>query len=134
MVILLKDMTPQVKFIRFVLFLAAGCVFNTTRLQGQEGSVVSPSKDDKATVEIEFLAAADDVLGKMSEITGLKLRSPLKKSLRSREEIRAYVIKQMNEEKNPAERYAGARSGEAFGLLPKGFDLDAFMVNVLTSE
>jgi len=32
-------------------------------------------------------------------ITGLKLMTPLKKSLRSREEIRAYVIKQMNEEK-----------------------------------
>ncbi|HKW62453.1 MAG TPA: hypothetical protein VJN89_07915 [Candidatus Acidoferrum sp.] len=70
----------------------------------------------------------------MSEITGLKLLSPLKKSLRSREEIRAYVIKQMNEEKNPAERYADARTAEAFGLLPKGFDLDTFMVNVLTEQ
>jgi hypothetical protein len=80
------------------------------------------------------MSAADEVLGKMSEITGLKLRTPLKKSLRSREEIRAYVIKQMNEEKNPAERYAGARSAEAFGLLPKGFDFDTFMVNVLTEQ
>ncbi|HEV2195935.1 MAG TPA: hypothetical protein VGR55_10150 [Candidatus Acidoferrum sp.] len=70
----------------------------------------------------------------MSEITGLKLLTPLKKSLRSREEIRAYVIKQMNEEKNPAERYADARTAEAFGLLPKGFDLDTFMVNVLTEQ
>ena len=137
MVILLKSMTTQVKFIRFVLsilFLATGCLSNTTRLHGQEAAVGSPSKDAKATAEAEFIAAADDVLGKMSEITGLKLRAPLKKSLRSREEIRAYVIKQMNEEKNPAERYAGARSGEAFGLLPRGFDLDAFMVNVLTEQ
>jgi hypothetical protein len=70
----------------------------------------------------------------MSEITGLKLRTPLKKSLRSREEIRAYVIKQMHEEKNPAERYAGARSAEAFGLLPKGFDFDTFLINVLTEQ
>src|SRR5207245_1513730 len=82
----------------------------------------------------EFIAAADEVLRQMSEITGLKLLTPLKKSLRSREEIRAYVIKQMNEEKNPAERYADARTAEALGLLPKGFDLDAFMVNVLTEQ
>src|SRR5262249_40541442 len=68
------------------------------------------------------------------EITKLKLLTPLKKSLRSREEIRAYIIKQMNAEKNPAERYADARTGEAFGLLPKGFDLDTFMVNVLTEQ
>jgi hypothetical protein len=70
----------------------------------------------------------------MSQITGLKLVTPLKKSLRSREEIRAYVIKQMNEDKNPVERYADQRSAEAFGLLPKGFDLDSFMVNVLTEQ
>ena len=61
----------------------------------------------------------------MSEITGLKLRSPLKKSLRTREQIRAYVIKEMDDDKDAAERYAGQRSAEAFGLLPKGFDLDS---------
>jgi hypothetical protein len=70
----------------------------------------------------------------MGEITGLKLRTPLKKSLRSREQIRAYVIQEMNEDKNPAERYAGQRSAEAFGLLPKGFNLDSFMIDLLTEQ
>jgi len=82
----------------------------------------------------EFIAAADEVLRQMSEITGLRLLAPLKKSLRSREQIRAFVVKQMNEEKNPEERYADARTAEALGLLPKGFDLDTFMVNVLTEQ
>src|SRR5467141_3552356 len=130
-------MASQVKFIPFrlyVLFLGAVCLFNTTRVRGQAAAVASPSSDAKVTSNVEFIAAADEVLGKISEITGLKLRVPLKKSLRSREEIRAYVIKQMNEEKTPAERYAGARSAEAFGLIPKGFDLDAFIVNVLTEQ
>jgi hypothetical protein len=114
--------------------LAIACFFAGTSVHAQEASVAPSSAGSKATSDADFMAAADEVLGKMSEITGLKLRTPLKKSLRSREEIRAYVIKQMNEEKNPAERYAGARSAEAFGLLPKGFDLDAFMVNVLTEQ
>jgi hypothetical protein len=82
----------------------------------------------------DFAAAADEVLAQMSEITGLALRSPLKKSLRSREEIRAHVIQEMNEDKGAAERYAGARSAEAFALLPKGFDLDSFMVDLLTEQ
>ena len=103
-------------------------------VHAQETSVAPPPTDSKSSSDTDFMAAADEVLSKMSEITGLKLRTPLKKSLRSREEIRAYVIKQMNEEKNPAERYAGARSAEAFGLLPKGFDFDTFMVNVLTEQ
>jgi hypothetical protein len=116
------------------LLLAIVCLSSGTHVHAQEAAVASPSADAKVTSNAEFIAAADEVLSKMSEITGLKLRVPLKKSLRSREEIRAYVIKQMNEEKTPAERYAGARSAEAFGLIPKGFDLDAFIVNVLTEQ
>src|SRR5713226_7465243 len=106
----------------------------TAGASAQEASVAAPHADSKAPNNAEFIAAAEEVLHQMSEITGLKLLTPLKKSLRSREEIRAYVIKQMNEEKNPAERYADARTAEALGLLPKGFDLDAFMVNVLTEQ
>jgi hypothetical protein len=116
------------------LFLAIACFFTGTSVHAQEAVVAPPSANFKVTSDADFMAAADEVLGKMSEITGLKLRTPLKKSLRSREEIRAYVIMQMNEEKNPAERYAGARSAEAFGLIPKGFDLDRFLVDILTEQ
>lgn len=95
----------------------------------------SPSKSEHGgKTPAEFAAAADEVLKQMSEITGLKLLSPLKKTLRSREEIRAYILQQMSEDKAPAERYASTRSAEAFGLLPKGFDMDTFMVNVLTEQ
>lgn len=114
------------------LFLAISLLGFTAR--AQDSSAVPPRADSRTANNAEFLAAADEVLQQMSEITGLKLLTPLKKSLRSREEIRAYVIRQMNEEKNPAERYADARTAEAFGLLPKGFDLDTFMVNVLTEQ
>jgi hypothetical protein len=117
-----------------VLFLCLGLSVGASLAVAQEASVAAPRGDSKATANPDFLAAADEVVSQMSEITGLKLLAPLKKSLRSREEIRAYVIKQMNEEKNPEERYADARSGEAFGLLPKGFDLDSFMLNVLTEQ
>ncbi|MHB8502867.1 MAG: hypothetical protein ACYDCG_06155 [Candidatus Acidiferrales bacterium] len=82
----------------------------------------------------EFAAAADEVLQQVSEITGLKQLTPLKKTLRSRDEIRAYVIREMDDEKNPAERYGEERSAEAFGLIPKGFDLDHFMIDLLTEQ
>lgn len=82
----------------------------------------------------DFTKAADEVLENMSEITGLSLVSPLKKTLRSRDEIRAYVIRQMDEDKNPAQRYADAKAAEAFGLLPKNFDLDSFMIELLTEQ
>jgi len=116
------------------LFLGLALFLGNMGVQAQEASVTPPPADSKDATDADFIAAADEVLGQMSQITGLKLVTPLKKSLRSREEIRAYVIKQMNEEKNPSERYADQRSAEAFGLLPKGFDLDSFMVNVLTEQ
>lgn len=122
----------QSTLLSFVLGLA--WLLSGSPASAQEASVTTPPADSKATTEADFIAAADEVLSQMSQITGLKLRTPLKKSLRSREEIRDYVIKQMNEEKNPAERYAGTRSAEAFGLIPKSFDLDAFMIDVLTEQ
>src|SRR5437660_2266615 len=116
------------------LFLGLALLLGVAVIRAQEASVTPPPADSEPATDADFMAAADEVLGQMSQITGLKLVTPLKKSLRSREEIRACVIKQMNEEKNAAERDADQRSAEPLGLLPKGFDLDSFMVNVLTEQ
>jgi hypothetical protein len=116
------------------LFFSLTLFLGGVVVHAQEAVVAPPFAVSKPANDADFIAAADEVLGQMSTITGLKLRTPLKKSLRSREEIRAYVIKEMNEDKTPAERYGDQRSAEAFGLLPKGFDLDSFLVNVLTEQ
>jgi len=73
-------------------------------------------------------------MNEMSEITGWKLKSPLKKSIRTREQIHAYILAEMDDEKDAKERYASARSAEAFGLLPKKFNLDSFLVDLLTEQ
>ena len=119
-------------FVVIILGLAALCASRTFAQQAAAPATTATpaSKADAA----DFDAASDEVLAQMSEITGLALRSPLKKSLRSREQIRAHIIKEMNDDKDAAERYAGARSAEAFGLLPKGFDLDSFMIDLLTEQ
>src|SRR6266568_3137099 len=98
------------------LFLCLIVFFGGIAVRGQEASVTPLPAAPKAGTQADFIAAADEVLNQMSEITGLKLRAPLKKSLRSREEIRAFVIKQMNEEKNPAERYAHALEDQHFQI------------------
>jgi len=114
--------------------LAVVCLLGSRGACAQQASPAPPVTPSNPKTNAEFTAAADEVLGQMSEITGLKLVSPLKKTLRSREEIRAYVIRQMNEEKDPQERYAATRSAEAFGLLPKNFDFDNFMIDLLTEQ
>ena len=116
------------------VFFLATTFFCSSTARSQENSTVSSDSLPGGKTSAEFSAAVDQVLKQMSEITGLKLLSPLKKTLRSRDEIRAYILNQMNEDKASAERYASTRSAEAFGLLPKGFDMDSFMVNVLTEQ
>ncbi len=116
------------------LLVAASCFLGGGTLPAQQATTAPLAAAQPKANNAEFSAAADEVLQQVSEITGLKLLTPVKKTLRSRDEIRAYVLRQMDEEKNPAERYAEARSAEAFGLIPKGFALDDFMVDLLTEQ
>src|SRR5712664_4783174 len=127
-----RSRRPLALLIDILLALAAS--FASFGFAQQTTAPATPPNLAGKSGAANFASAADEVLAQMSEITGLALRSPLKKSLRSREEIRAHLIQEMDEDKDAAERYAGARSAEAFGLLPKGFDLDSFMVDLLTEQ
>jgi hypothetical protein len=82
----------------------------------------------------EFLHTADEVLEEMSKLISLPILSPLKKSLRSREEIRAYLLQKMREDKDADKRYADQRTMEKFGLIPKNFPIDQTLVTVLTEQ
>jgi hypothetical protein len=105
-----------------------------TRAPG-EGSAKGLSPADAAPQSKEdFITAANEVLEQMSQILNLPIREPLKKSLRSKQEIRDYLIRQEKEDKTDAERYADDKALEAFGLIPKDFPLDSFMLDVLTDQ
>lgn len=119
---------------RCILSLFLLVLFSGSPLSAQQADTAAPPTATPKVGNAEFAAAADEVLSEVSQITGLKQLFPLKKTLRSRAEIRAYVIHEMDDEKNPAERYGETRSAEAFGLIPKGFDLDHFMVDLLTEQ
>ena len=85
------------------LFLALALLLVPAFRTSAQDSAAVPSKAT-AKSQAEFLAATDEVLKDMSEITGYQLKSPLKKSLRSREEIHAYVVRQMDYQKDAKER------------------------------
>jgi hypothetical protein len=82
----------------------------------------------------EFIKAADEVLAQMSKILALPIKEPLKKTLRSKQEVRDYLVREDKEDKMESERYADDKTLEAFGLIPKGFPLDSFMLDVLTDQ
>jgi hypothetical protein len=91
-------------------------------------------KQASAETGQKFLEAADEVLAQMSQILDLPIKHPLKKSLRSRDQIRAYLLKEEKSDKDKKKRYADEKSLEAFGLIPKDFPLDSFMIDLLTDQ
>jgi hypothetical protein len=70
----------------------------------------------------------------MSQILSLPVKRPLKKSLRSRQQIRDYLIEQEKQDKEPRKRYADQRALEAFGLIPRGFPLESYLLDLLTDQ
>jgi hypothetical protein len=86
------------------------------------------------TANAEFLREADEVMAVMSKLLSLPMKEPLKRSVRSREEIRQYLVSQMREDKGDTKRYADQKALEAMGLIPKGYPLDQKMLALLTEQ
>ena len=122
-----------------VLLLAFSLGIAVAARQGASPKIAAPAQTPPpaqvpATSNPEFLKAADEVLAQMSQILALPIKEPLKKSLRSKQEIREYLIREEKEDRTDAERYNDEKTLEAFGLIPKDFPLDAFMLDVLTDQ
>ncbi len=111
-----------------VLFLVS---LNTPAQQTSPPAPLPPPRQEQSA---EFLHAADEVLSEMSALLSLPILTPLKKSLRSRDEIREYLVRKMKEDKNPQKRYSDQKIMEKFGLLPKNYPLEQTLLKVLTEQ
>jgi hypothetical protein len=136
----MKRLSSAALVVILLLFAIAAAARQATRSPGTApnppGANSDSTKSARVTPQAEenFIEAADEVLAQMSKILSLPVHQPLKKSLRSKEQVRAYLIQEEKEDKNDAQRYADDKSLEAFGLIPKGFPLDSFMLDVLTDQ
>jgi hypothetical protein len=117
-----------------LLFALTAAGSQTTQSPSATSGSAASSAEAAAQSQQAFVQAADQVLAQMSKILDLPILEPLKKSLRSKEQIRAYLIQEEKEDRTDAQRYADDKALEAFGLIPKGFPLDSFMLDVLTDQ
>jgi hypothetical protein len=126
------------RLVGLAVLLAGGIAFAAQRPAASFKPFVSArpgiSSQTAPASSPEFIKAADEVLAQMSQILDLPIKEPLKKTLRSKQEVRDYLIREDKEDKKDSERYADDKTLEAFGLIPKGFPLDSFMLDVLTDQ
>ena len=131
----LKSIRPAAIWKHFLIAVFCG-LFAVTAVYAQE-PLKQPPAGKPATGPAnpaDFIHTTDEVMAEMSKLLGLPQLEPLKKSLRSREEIRAYLIQQMKEDKDAEKRYADEKTLEKLGLLPKNFPMESFLLDLLTEQ
>ncbi len=82
----------------------------------------------------DILAQADQIFQQMSQITGLPIKSPVKKQIVSRKEIEKYLAAKIHEEVKPEELHAQQALLRVLGVVPGDFDLEKFLINFYTEQ
>ncbi len=76
----------------------------------------------------------DSLLPTIAEVSGMPVRHPVQFSMQSREEARAFIQRQLDDELGPAEMDGMERAYKAFGLLPDTLDLRATLLDLYTEQ
>lgn len=82
----------------------------------------------------DLLGAVDGVLKFDSGITGLPIKSEVKRRLVDRDEVQAYVEKEMREDEDAQRLKNGEVVLKKFGLVPRDFNVDDFLVKLLREQ
>jgi len=80
------------------------------------------------------LAAVDEIFQQVSKISGIPIRHKVQSEVVSRERIREYIVQQMKETTTSAEIHAQEAAYIKFGLLPAGFQLEKFVIDLLAEQ
>src|SRR5262245_46445231 len=99
--------------------LAVTCFIVLVTAPASAQRSTTPAQPNGGTTSAEFARTADEIMAEMSKLLSLPILQPLKKSVRSKQEIRDYLIRTQKEDKDTAKRYADTRVLEVLGLIPK---------------
>lgn len=99
-----------------------------TEVPPQQGDVkITPRQAE------ELFHSVDEILQFDSKQTGLPIRREVKRKLTSRDEVESYLTKHLNDEDTQRLRRSELVL-KKFGLLPREFNLEAFLVSLLKEE
>ena len=82
----------------------------------------------------ELFRSVDVILKFASKDSGLPVKREVKRRLTSRDEVTAYLEKNMKEDKDAQRLQRSELVLKKFGLLPKDFDLQSFLVSLLREQ
>jgi len=82
----------------------------------------------------ELFAQVDEILKFVSKDTGLPIKHPVKRELASREQVRKYVTEKSKTDEDTKRLERTAIVLKKLGLLPRDFDLEKYMSDLLEEQ
>lgn len=82
----------------------------------------------------ELLGAVDDVIKFDSKDTALPIKSEVKRKLIDRDQVQAYIEREMREDEDAQRLKNGEMVLKKFGLVPRDFDVDSFLVQLMREQ
>lgn len=107
---------------------------------GDANASQAPSPEAQTETKIsskeaeELFQQVDEILKFASDDTGLPIKHQVKRRLTSRNEVEAYLQKNMSEDKDAQRLSRSQLVLKKFGLLPRDFDLQTFLVALLKEQ
>ncbi len=81
-----------------------------------------------------LLEQADAIAEQVATLRGLPLKAPLERDVRTREQLRDFLIKAISEDYTPEQIEAEASTFKHLGLLPADLDYGDLILNLLTEQ
>jgi hypothetical protein len=76
----------------------------------------------------------DSLRGRVEAATGLRFKSPPRSAMRTREQVRAYLLQKLDEELPPAKLEGLETAYRLFGMLPDTLDLRPMLLELYTEQ
>jgi len=117
------------RFTSGLAFVLALALFASSGVAAWQGAA-SIKKPDPAPM----LAATDDVLKVVSRLRNLEIKHPVKSALKTRDEIEASIIRDLDESTPPEEFEASQKTLVKMGLISRDFQLRNYIVKLLREQ
>ena len=103
--------------------------FTTGSLVSAWQGQVSIAKSDT-----DSLKATDEILEVVSKLRQLEIKHPVKRGAKTRDEIKASVIRDLDESNTPAQYEATAKTLKKLGMLQPDFKLREYIISLLAEQ
>lgn len=98
------------------------------------GACRGEARQAQAKSEQDLARLVDSLRGPVERATGLRFTAPPRSAMRSREQVRAYLIGKLDEELPPKRLHGLETAYRLFGLLPDTLQLRPLLIDLYTEQ